>query len=139
MPRARPSWYFDDNATYVISGGFGGLGRNIARWMMTRKAKHLVLLSRSGAKGEAALSLLADLAKNGVEVEAPPCDIGNEKDVVSVLTHCAKTLPPIKGCIQGSMVLKVSCITHNGARNKCSQEYRTAFSNTCRWKTLMLL
>jgi len=139
MPRAQPSWYFDEHATYVISGGFGGLGRNIARWMMGRKAKHLVLLSRSGAKGEAALALLADLEKNGVEVEASACDIGNEKDLVSVLTHCAKTLPPIKGCIQGSMVLKVSCMTHNGARYRCSREFRMAFSKTCRWKILTLL
>ena len=109
MPSTEPSWYFDEHATYIISGAFGGLGRNIARWMMSRKARHLVLLSRSGAKGKAALALLEDLKKNGLTVEAPACDIGNEKDLASVLTHCAKKLPPIRGCIQGSMVLKVCC------------------------------
>lgn len=61
VPSTRPSWHFDENATYVIAGGLGGLGRSIARRMGTRKAKRLMLLSCSGARGEAALTLLQEL------------------------------------------------------------------------------
>ena len=108
VPSTRPSWYFDANATYVISGGLGGLGRSIARWMATRNAKHLILLSRSGPRGEAAISLLQELETKGVEVVAPSCDVSDERALVATLQQFSKRLPPIKGCIQGSMVLKVS-------------------------------
>ncbi|KAL8893510.1 MAG: hypothetical protein Q9192_005191 [Flavoplaca navasiana] len=102
----QPSWYFEENATYVISGGLGGLGRSIARWMMSRKAKHLLLLSRSGAKEGAAIALLNELNERGVKAIAPVCDISDEAAVASALAECAETFPPIKGCIQGSMVLR---------------------------------
>ncbi len=56
---------------------------------------------------EAAIALLDELKDNGVNVAAPPCDISDEAAVVSVVTEYAKTFPPIRGCIQGSMVLRV--------------------------------
>lgn len=108
MPSTQPTWYFDANAAYVITGGLGGLGRSVARWMMGRGAKHMMLLSRSGPKTEAAQVLLQELKANGVNVVAPPCDISDEVTLVSVISRYSSFLPPIKGCIQGSMVLKVS-------------------------------
>lgn len=76
--------------------------------MMSRRAKHLLLLSRSGATSESATALLNELQENGVNAAAPPCDISNEAVLVSILAQYAKAFPPVKGCIQGSMVLKVS-------------------------------
>ena len=103
----KRSWYFDEGETYVISSGLGGLGRGIARWMAGKKAKYLVLLSQSGNHGEVARSLIEELQTQGVRVLAPPCGISDEKALEYVLEQCAQSFPPIKGCIQGSMVLKV--------------------------------
>ena len=72
MLSIEPSWYFDPQATYVITGAFGGLGRSIARWMMKRNARHLLLLSCNFPKGQ---TLILDLKLGGVAVLAPPCDI----------------------------------------------------------------
>ena len=85
MPSIEPSWHFDHQATYVITGAFGGLGRSIARWMMKRSAKHLLLLSRNGPKTQAAQTLLLDLKLGGVTVLAPLCDIGDEKSLLAAL------------------------------------------------------
>ena len=105
-----PTYNFDSNATYVIAGGLGGLGRSIARWMADRNVKNLILLSRSGVRSEAAQSTLDDLKAKGVNVAAPSCDVGDMQALSSTLAECRKTMPPIKGCIQASMVLKVrSC------------------------------
>jgi len=41
------SW-FDANKVYILVGGLGGLGLEVAYWMVTRGAKKLVLVSRSG-------------------------------------------------------------------------------------------
>ena len=54
----KPSYSLDPQATYVIARGFGGLGRSAARWMARRGAQTLILLSRSGPRSQAALTLL---------------------------------------------------------------------------------
>ena len=98
---------FDPEATYLISGGFGGLGRCTARWMAGRNAKNLILLGRQGAKSIAAKQLLEELIVQGVTVAAPPCDVTNRNTLADILSECNRTMPPIKGCIVGTMVLKV--------------------------------
>ncbi|KAK2612526.1 hypothetical protein QQS21_001464 [Conoideocrella luteorostrata] len=102
----KPSYTFDPNATYVIAGGFGGIARRTARWMVDRGAKHLLLLSRSGPKSEAANTLVEELCRKGVQVCHPACDIASEDAIAGVLKEVAITMPTIKGCIQGAMVLK---------------------------------
>ena len=107
MPKLEPPWYFDPQGTYIITGAFGGLGRSIARWMMKRSARHLLLLSRNGPKSQAAQILLIDLKLGGVSVLSPPCDIGDEKSLLAGLELCDTVAHPIKGCIHSAMALKV--------------------------------
>ncbi|KAF4628668.1 hypothetical protein G7Y89_g9483 [Cudoniella acicularis] len=98
----------DSNGTYIIAGGFGGLGKTIARWMMEHGAKNIILVSRSGPKTEADTALLEEFRSNGVNVEAPACDIVDSDSLREVLSKCSKILPPVKGCVQATMVLKDS-------------------------------
>lgn len=80
----------------------------MARWMANRGARNLILLSRSGANRDSAKELVRDLEAAKVKVATPPCDVSNLESLVRVLQECMTHMPPIKGCIQGSMVLKVS-------------------------------
>ncbi|KAF2014709.1 ketoacyl-synt-domain-containing protein [Aaosphaeria arxii CBS 175.79] len=96
----------DANSTYVIAGGLGGLGRSAARWMVSKGARNLLLLSRSGHALPAATSLLQELRDKGAHIEAPPCDVTSEEQLAAVLAECAQTMPPIRGCLQGTMVLR---------------------------------
>lgn len=98
----------DPEATYVIAGGLGGLGRSIARWLASHGARFLILLSRSGPQAEDAKVLVANLEQQGVHVEAPKCDITNITTLETVLASCSKRMPPIKGCIQSTMLVVVS-------------------------------
>ncbi|KAF2264111.1 ketoacyl-synt-domain-containing protein [Lojkania enalia] len=102
----QPTTKLDADASYLISGGTGGIGRGIARWCAARGARYLILLSRSGAKGREAQELVEELAAQGVHVEAPPCDVADEKALRVVLDDCAIRMPPIKGCIQASGAFK---------------------------------
>lgn len=102
-----PSFHIDGNGTYLIAGGLGGLGRSIARWLVTRGAKNLILLSRSGAKSDASRTFLEDLKQQGIRTLAPACDVTVASSMQTVLERCAIEMPPIKGCVQGSMVLRV--------------------------------
>lgn len=106
MLRTRANTLFSQNSTYLIAGGLGGIGRSIAAWMVERGARYLILLSRTGPR-EPVNTFLEDLKATGARVETPACDITDKKSLQCVLDHCACIMPPIKGCIQASMVLSV--------------------------------
>ncbi|KAI9647506.1 hypothetical protein NHQ30_003891 [Ciborinia camelliae] len=104
--RKNPDYQFDPDATYIVAGGFGGLARSIARWMASRGAKNLLLLSRSGPRKMPAQELIRDLQSQGIRVESPKCDVTSFEQLSKLLTTYKNLLPPIKGCFQGSMVLQ---------------------------------
>ncbi|KAL4967685.1 type I polyketide synthase [Aspergillus stella-maris] len=102
----KPSRILSGDASYVIAGGLGGLGRLFARWMASRGARHLILLSRSGASTSAARELVKELELQGVKVATPHVDIGDLPRLVDVMSDLAISMPPIRGCIQATMVLR---------------------------------
>ena len=108
IPSLEPNYTFDSPASYVIAGGLGGLGRSAAKWLVDRGARYLILLSRSKptAYSPAVEAFIKDLKACGVHIYAPPCDVADLKALQDCLAVCASTMPPIKGCIQASMVLK---------------------------------
>jgi NAD(P)-dependent dehydrogenase (short-subunit alcohol dehydrogenase family) len=76
--------------------------------MARQGAKHLVLLSRSGPRAASAKRLLSDLRQKSVQVYAPQCDVSLEEDVTEAIEHVKRNMPPIRGCIHGALVVKVS-------------------------------
>ncbi|KAF3205958.1 hypothetical protein TWF679_009137 [Orbilia oligospora] len=114
MPKKQRLFFSD--ASYVIAGKLGGLGCDIARWMVDRGARHLILLSRSGARTETARALLTDLKNLGVNCVTPACDISSFESVKEALESLVEVVPQVKGCIQASMVLRsalFSNMTHS--------------------------
>ncbi|KAG8157863.1 hypothetical protein KVR01_012135 [Diaporthe batatas] len=99
------SCHLDPTVSYLIAGGLGGLGRSTARWMAQRGARHLILLSRSGPKSKTAQELVKELEQAGVTVRTPQCDVSNSSALIAALDQC-KDMPPIKGCLQATMVLQ---------------------------------
>ena len=106
--KKKEEYLFDDKSTYVVAGGLGGLGRSIVRWMVLRGAKFLILLSRSGARTDAAVKTVNELRLAGAHIETPACDISDAASLSAMLKDCATRTPPVRGCIQASMVLRVS-------------------------------
>lgn len=74
--------------------------------MTERGAKNLIVPSRSGASSKAAREVLEELAARGVTAIAPKCDVSSESSLASTLAECAKSMPPIKGCINAATVLQ---------------------------------
>lgn len=106
VPIQQPSYKLEANATYVLAGGLGGIGRSLARWLATKGARHLVFLSRSGKLAGDAVDMVSELKQKGCESHVFACDVADAERMKEVLEECQRTLPPIKGCIQGSMVLQ---------------------------------
>ena len=99
----------DGSATYLIAGGLGSIGANIARFMTSHGAKNLLILSRRRMSSDAKVALEQVYAKQGVVLRVETCDIADEGQVQKVADYCQTVMPPVKGVIQAAMVLRVSC------------------------------
>jgi NAD(P)-dependent dehydrogenase (short-subunit alcohol dehydrogenase family) len=95
------------NATYIVTGGFGGLGRAIVRWLASIGSRYFIIPSRSGATSNEAKALLDEMKALGVGILADNCDIADPVQLECLITKASSTMPPIRGVIQGAMVLKV--------------------------------
>jgi short-subunit dehydrogenase len=76
--------------------------------MISNNARNLIFVSRSGARSEAAQAALRYFKNKGANVAVFECDISQRLSLAKVLATCQAQMPPIKGCIQGAMVLQVS-------------------------------
>ncbi|KAL8882951.1 MAG: hypothetical protein Q9198_000127 [Flavoplaca austrocitrina] len=110
IPRSNASTTFLEDASYVLIGGLGGLGREICRWMISRNCKNLIVLSRSGTKSTHAQSIKEELEGDGVKLAIHACDVGDAEQLQSALSVCSNEMPPIKGVIQSAMVIRDNII-----------------------------
>jgi hypothetical protein len=110
VPKPTTPYQFDSDATYVLAGGYGGLGRSLARWMASRGARNLIFLSRSSASSTEKRQMATDLEKMGCRIVDHACDVSDITTLQPLSNGHFSYLPPIKGCIQASMVLKVSFV-----------------------------
>ncbi|MBL1119954.1 SDR family NAD(P)-dependent oxidoreductase, partial [Streptomyces sp. 110] len=77
--------------TVLVTGGTGGLGSHVARWLAANGADHVVLLSRQGGAAPGAAELVADLTDVRVTVAA--CDVTDRDAVAAVLAEAERTHP----------------------------------------------
>ncbi len=91
-------------ASYLITGGLGALGLEVAQWMVTQGAKNIVLTGRSAPK-ETAQKLITDLETAGASVSVLLGDISHQEDVENIFQQIAASLPPLKGVIHAAGVL----------------------------------
>jgi amino acid adenylation domain-containing protein len=103
------------DGSYVITGGLGGLGLRVARWLVDRGAKRLVLIGRRALPARSTWASLApdDLASSAVaavrELEAQgatvmifSADVADERRMADVFEQCREWLPPIRGIIHAA-------------------------------------
>ncbi|KAF3398157.1 Compactin diketide synthase mokB [Penicillium rolfsii] len=94
------------DASYILIGGTGGLGRSIARWMSSKGARHIVLVSRSASVNDQVQALVDQLAVDGTHVIVKPCDVSSRQSVEDLVKEKMKDLPPVRGVVHGAMVLR---------------------------------
>lgn len=104
----RHNVLFRQDATYVLIGGTGGLGRSMAAWMASKGAVNIVLLSRSGTVTGKAEEQIDSLNAAGANIVVRRCDVADRADVDALISVGLSDLPPVRGIIHGAMVLHVS-------------------------------
>ncbi|WP_240667684.1 type I polyketide synthase [Streptomyces luteoverticillatus] len=83
---AEVSWSPD--GTVLITGGTGGLGRIVARHLVSvHGVRSLLLVSRSGLAAEGAEALVAELEGKGVDVAVEACDVTDPAAVADLVSR----------------------------------------------------
>ncbi|KAI6710692.1 hypothetical protein PZA11_006639 [Diplocarpon coronariae] len=95
------------DASYVIIGGTGGLGRSMSRWMIEKGARNIVLLSRKGNTDRKVDELIDEAKAGGANVIVKACDVASKDQVEKLVSVDLSHLPPIRGIIHAAMVLDV--------------------------------
>lgn len=94
---------FRTDASYLLVGGLGGLGRGLARWMTEHGATELIFLSRSAGDAEADKLLFRELESCGCSAIAIKGNVCQLSDVQKAISSAGL---PLKGIFNISMVLQ---------------------------------
>ena len=97
-PAVRP------DATYLITGGLGGLGLETMQGLIERGARHLVLTGRRVAIADIQ-DRLKPLQQAGVEIRVMASDVADPQAVAELLTQVQASMPPLRGVFHAAGVL----------------------------------
>ncbi|MGW7533249.1 type I polyketide synthase [Amycolatopsis sp. NPDC054798] len=85
---------FAADRTVLLTGATGGLGRLIARHLVTEHGvRHLVLASRRGLAAPGAEELAAELGRLGAQVTVEACDVASPDEVARLLAAVPEEYP----------------------------------------------
>jgi NADP-dependent 3-hydroxy acid dehydrogenase YdfG/acyl carrier protein len=94
------------DATYLITGGTGGLGLRAAEWLVAQGARHLVLVSRRGGGGTDVEAAVARLQQAGARVAIMPANVADRAVMARVFDAIQATQPALRGVIHCAGVIE---------------------------------
>ncbi|KAI1292133.1 Fatty acid synthase [Halotydeus destructor] len=102
--------------SYIIAGGLGGFGLELAHWLVDRGANKLVLSSRSGVKDSYQKLSIKRLESLGAKVLISTVN-ASTLDGATKLIEEAATLGPVGGVFNLAMVLRDSLFENQSAES----------------------
>lgn len=97
--------YMHKEKSYILVGGLGGFGLELAHWLVSRGARKLVLTSRSGVKTGYQSLMIRRWTEKGVMVSIDTNDATNLKGAQKMLKDAIK-LGPVGGIFNLAAVLR---------------------------------
>ncbi|WP_424100303.1 SDR family NAD(P)-dependent oxidoreductase [Moorena producens] len=95
---------FRSQASYLITGGMGGLGLLVANWMVSKGAKHLILLGRR-SPDDTAIKKITELEMAGAEVVVEKADVSDGESMRGVWQRIEESNRPLGGVIHSAGML----------------------------------
>ena len=105
VSEGQRSLTIDKSASYLITGGLGGLGMQLAQWLAGQGAGHLVLLSRRLPSKEHSAAIDALRQQYGVQVTVEQGDVADGESMSQLIQHIAATDYPLRGVVHAAGVL----------------------------------
>ena len=119
VPSAAGSGSLPADASYLVTGGLGGLGLEVGRWLIGRGARHLSLLGRTPLPPRQAwpdaqgldrdrIEAIGELERLGAVVRYVAVDVADAASVRAALHQLrADGAPPIRGVLHAAGVIEV--------------------------------
>ena len=96
--------HINSDASYLITGGLGMLGRQAAKWLAEQGAKQVVLVSRRDPD-HSTQQFLNTIESLGCEVVVQSASLSSADDVKNLFERFGKDLKPLAGVIHAAGVL----------------------------------
>ncbi|MGR9105453.1 MAG: type I polyketide synthase [Gammaproteobacteria bacterium] len=97
------------DASYLITGGFGALGIQLAQWLIKQGAKNLVLVGRRGSEGkQEQIKALGEQAR----ILVLKADVSQAEDLSLLLSEIESALPPLRGIFHAAGVIDDGILRH---------------------------
>ncbi|MBI2838246.1 MAG: amino acid adenylation domain-containing protein [Acidobacteria bacterium] len=118
----RIEWRSD--ASYLVTGGLGGLGLLVARWMVEHGAQHVILMGRTAlpprfewkerspeGQYSRVISAVLEIEALGAEVHLASVDVADEAQLHAfLLAWRADDRPPIRGVVHAAGVVELKAL-----------------------------
>jgi acyl transferase domain-containing protein/SAM-dependent methyltransferase/aryl carrier-like protein/dienelactone hydrolase len=98
----------DPEGSYLITGGLGGLGLCIARWLIDRGSRSLVLVGRGPGTDPVREAVRA--LEGQARVTVLRADVSVLEDVQGVLDEVKRSLPPLRGVVHAAGIFEDSTL-----------------------------
>jgi acyl transferase domain-containing protein/acyl carrier protein len=92
------------DASYLLTGGLGGVGRALARWMVEQGARHLIIASRN-EPSPSGREAIATLEAAGACVTLVRADVADSAQAVALVEACSGSGPALRGIVHLAGVL----------------------------------
>ena len=92
------------DGTYLITGGLGAVGLHVARRLVQRGARHIVLVGRTAPSRDAAVAI-DTMRALGATVVVSAADVARRDQMAAVLREIATSLPPLRGVVHAAGVV----------------------------------
>lgn len=119
--RSRPVIHSD--ASYLITGGFGGLGLLLAKWLVEQGGRHLFLLSRRGLPERASwpsltkdsevaqqVEAIRELEALGAQVTPLAADVSDLAQMSALFARFGTEAPPLRGLLHAAAVIHLQSL-----------------------------
>jgi NAD(P)-dependent dehydrogenase (short-subunit alcohol dehydrogenase family)/acyl carrier protein len=103
-PDLAPPRQLRTDGTVLVTGGLGALGLHVARWLVGRGVKHLVLTGRRGNETPGARQAVAELEGLGAQVTVAALDVA-DREALAAVVHAIPRAFPLRGVVHAAGVL----------------------------------
>ncbi|WP_432046544.1 type I polyketide synthase [Streptomyces asiaticus] len=103
--RPGPGVVWRPRGTVLVTGGTGGLGARVARWLAGSGAEHVVLAGRRGPDAPGASALREELEATGARVTVTACDVGDRTALARLLDDVSDDGCPLSAVVHTAAVL----------------------------------
>jgi NAD(P)-dependent dehydrogenase (short-subunit alcohol dehydrogenase family) len=112
--RLRPvhgegAWHAPADGTYLITGGYGGIGSLVAAHLVERGARHLVLAGRRPV-------LPRTLAQSPARIALQAVDLASEGAAAALIDKLAASAPPLRGIFHAAGIAADGSIAQGWSR-----------------------